>query len=173
MHWRVIRVCSFSFVGVGRNLRRSVGVKSGRVLTKISYRLATLAMASVFAVACWISSRVPMNRPRPPMVEVLPPGTVSMDACLAWEQMAVSTKLSVLAWFATLLVLPVAGLLNRRLPRWVAVFGLVACTAMMWTTASGWRWQHCYSAAARILWVAWIGSVAVLCVHQLLHRPPR
>jgi len=135
------------------------------MLAKISYRVATLAMAAVFAAACWISTRVPMNAPRP--------AAVSFDPCDMWEQVPVSIRLSALAWFATLLVVPVAGLLNRRLPRWISIFGVVACAAMMWTTASGWRWQRCYSSAARILWVVWTGSLAVLCVHQILHKPPR
>lgn len=106
---------------------------------KISYRTATLAMAAVFTAACWISTYVPVNAPRPAVVNRPASGAVSIDWCdaMMWEQTAASAKFSALAWLATLVVVPIAGLLNRRLPRWISIFGLLACAAMMWTVATG------------------------------------
>lgn len=123
---------------------------------KIGYRVSSGAV-----LVAWI---VEMRLPVPRHVQ-----TGGFDPCYLWEQMPADEKLAVLVFFPALLVLLVQGLRNRPVPRWLAIAALVALGPVAKDLI---RQQSLCGRQPNFGFYCWAGAVVLMCLHQMLQRPP-
>jgi len=91
-------------------------------------------------------------------------GTVTFDLCYMVPQVPVMVKLTALVCGPSILALFIPGLRNRVVPGWVAVGGLMSLVVTLWYDQ--WRIEHWWTTFSFVS----LGTIVLMCVHQLLPR---
>ena len=96
-------------------------------------------------------------------------GVETFNPCMMWEQIPVTVRIATIVWFPSFLVLLVQGFRNRAVPRWVAAACLITIIPVI--NHQLWRVQRCYTKLAAVdFWIC-VGTVCLMCLHQLFQRP--
>ena len=135
---------------------------------KISYRISSVGFLLGFIVVPIALSMLPQAAP-PPVSNraVRGDGVVSFDLCSMRGQIPAMDKLTVMVWFATMVVVVVKGLLNHVAARWVAFLCLLAFGRIMLYSFE--FYKNCGNQNFSEPWFC-IG-VTMICLHHIIQRP--
>jgi hypothetical protein len=137
---------------------------------RISYRVTSSLVILTYLLVSGIEWVARQSDAAAPTV-VTAPGVETFDPCMMWEQIPQTVRLSTIIWFVSFLILIVQGFRNRAVPRWLAI----TCLVCIVPTVNHWSWrvQRCYTTLGAVdFWIC-IGSVCLMCLHQIFQRPRR
>jgi hypothetical protein len=137
---------------------------------RMSYRVSSMIVVVTYLLLALMEQVVGSSQPASP-TRASESGVETFNPCMMWEQIPVTVRVATIVWFPSFLVLLVQGFRNRAVPRWVAAACLITIIPVI--NHQLWRVQQCYTKLAAVdFWIC-VGTVYLMCLHQLFQRPRR